>query len=99
MTTTIQTEPSTKASINVRRKLAAERQATREKLSPSQQLAVLDSRLGVGVGAVKERARLQRILTAPAKQPPKQPEVAAETAAVPMQKAEKKGSKKKFKQQ
>lgn len=97
MTTTIQTEPSSKASINVRRKLAAERQATREKLSPSQQLAVLDTRLGVGVGAVKERARLQRLINTPVIKPVKEPEVAAVPVDAP--KAQKKASKKKFKQQ
>jgi len=33
-------------------------------ISPSKQLGILDSRLGVGVGATKERARLHALLTA-----------------------------------
>ncbi len=37
---------------------AIERQDFRAKLSPAEQIAELDKRLGVGVGAVKERARL-----------------------------------------
>jgi len=42
-----------------RRAEAAHRQLKRDQRSPKQQLAKLDSRLGKGVGAVKERARLQ----------------------------------------
>lgn len=38
---------------------AAKRQALRSKLSPSEQLAVLDQRLGSGLGAERERRRLQ----------------------------------------
>lgn len=38
---------------------AKEREAAWRKLSPTQQLTDLDKRLGNGVGAVKQRARLQ----------------------------------------
>jgi len=44
-----------------RRRDAAElREEARAKLSPQQQLERLDALLGEGVGAVKERARLER---------------------------------------
>lgn len=39
---------------------AIDAQAERDKLSPESQLNVLDARLGVGIGAVKERARLHK---------------------------------------
>jgi len=42
-----------------RRAEAAERQAARDALTPRQQLARLDAKLGRGVGARRERARLQ----------------------------------------
>jgi hypothetical protein len=45
-----------------RRASAAERQAAHAQLSPEQKLASLDQRLGAGVGAVKERARILRQL-------------------------------------
>ena len=38
----------------------------RDQRSPEEQIAVLDSRLGVGVGAVRERARLQAQIEAKA---------------------------------
>jgi hypothetical protein len=41
------------------REHAAERTATRDKLTPTQQLRALDYRLGKGGGAVKERRRLE----------------------------------------
>lgn len=37
---------------------AAQRQADRSRRSEEEQLALLDKRLGVGVGAAKERKRL-----------------------------------------
>ena len=42
---------------------AAVRDAEWRKLKPAQQLADLDRRLGKGVGATKQRARLQDRLT------------------------------------
>lgn len=45
-----------------RKKSAAERQQARQSLTPRQQLAILDERLGKGVGAAKERARLQALI-------------------------------------
>lgn len=45
-----------------RKKVAAENQEARSKRSPAEQLKVLDATLGVGVGAVKERARLTKLL-------------------------------------
>jgi hypothetical protein len=46
----------------VRQAEAKERQALRDKRTPQDQLRVLDAKLGVGVGAKKERERLQKLL-------------------------------------
>lgn len=46
----------------LRREEAARLKAERLKRSASDQLAVLDARLGVGVGAVKERKRLMALI-------------------------------------
>ena len=43
-----------------RQEQATERQAFRDKLTNEDQIRVLDRRLGAGVGAVKERARLTK---------------------------------------
>lgn len=45
-----------------RQKEAAVRLEERSKRSPQEQLATLDRTLGVGVGAVRERARLQKLI-------------------------------------
>jgi len=45
-----------------RREKARARQRQRDELTPTQQLAVLDDRLGVGQGAERERARLQALI-------------------------------------
>lgn len=41
---------------------ATERQEYRDSLSPNEQLTRLDTRLGKGIGALKERARLQKLM-------------------------------------
>jgi hypothetical protein len=45
-----------------RREDAAKRQEARNARTPEQQLALLDSRLGAGKGARKERERLQAMI-------------------------------------
>lgn len=45
-----------------RREEAQKRQDAREHRTPEQQLALLDSRLGAGQGARKERARLAALI-------------------------------------
>lgn len=45
-----------------RRRRALERDAERRGRTPEQQLAVLDERLGPGVGAERERARLTALI-------------------------------------
>ena len=46
----------------------AERATERAKRTPSEQLGALDARLGLGEGAVKERARLQYLIENPPQQ-------------------------------
>jgi hypothetical protein len=46
-----------------RKAKAAARSEFWQRLSPQQQLQVLDRRLGVGIGAVKQRARLTAAIT------------------------------------
>lgn len=55
------------AETKIRRDAAMERQAERDKLTPSQQIARLDRILGVGVGATRERAKLNKIISGGAK--------------------------------
>jgi len=50
--------------VTQRREQARFRQALRDKLTPKQQLAVLDERFGKALGAKKERARLQKQIEA-----------------------------------
>ena len=45
-----------------RRIRASERRNVREALTPAQQLSTLDKRLGKGVGAARERTRLQKLI-------------------------------------
>lgn len=45
-----------------KRQAAHARQQLRNALTPAQQLAVLDDRLGVGTGAKRERARLEALI-------------------------------------
>lgn len=52
------------ARIKVAREAAEERQAASAALSPQERLDRLDRKLGKGMGACKERARLQRLLEA-----------------------------------
>tara|TARA_R110002020_G_scaffold202722_1_gene405818 strand:+ start:7028 stop:7207 length:180 start_codon:yes stop_codon:yes gene_type:complete len=48
--------------ILVKRAEAKERQSLRNKLTPEQQLARLDKKLGVDIGAARERARLKGMI-------------------------------------
>lgn len=45
-----------------RREIGEKRNEKWRQLSPQKQLAELDSRLGKGVGAVKQRAKLQKLI-------------------------------------
>ena len=44
-----------------KQKEAGERAAERAERTPAEQLSVLDRRFGVGLGAVRERARLAKL--------------------------------------
>ena len=48
----------------IRREEAEERQTERDKLTPGQQLEILDKRLGRDIGAPKERLKLMRQVVA-----------------------------------
>ena len=45
------------------KKICEENIAAFQALSPKDQLKELDSRLGKGVGAIKQRARLEKVIT------------------------------------
>lgn len=64
-----------------RRICATERQQAWDLLSPEEQLKELDRRLGVNLGAVKQRARLQRAISGIADLPPELQKLAADNAA------------------
>lgn len=46
----------------IKREEAQERNERYRRLTPQQKIAALDARLGKGVGAAKQRARLQELL-------------------------------------
>lgn len=50
------------ARVDVKREEAQERAQVRAKRTPQQQLDLLDARLGKGVGAKKERAKLLKLI-------------------------------------
>ena len=58
-----QTKQRNLARLTQRRKEHEERMTLRSKLSPKEQIERLDWRLGKGVGAKKERSRLQQQLS------------------------------------
>lgn len=47
--------------LDLRREEALKRQESRDKRSTAEQLKLLDEKLGIDVGAIKERTRLMRI--------------------------------------
>ena len=59
------TRKNAKERIEIRRNNAAELKQARDIRTPKQQLEVLDMRLGVGIGAEKERKRLQNLIDNP----------------------------------
>ena len=59
------TRKNAKERIELRRAAASELKQARDARTASQQLEVLDKRLGAGVGAVKERKRLQYLIDNP----------------------------------
>lgn len=63
-----------------RREIEAERLEWWRSLTPARQLAELDRRLGKGVGATRQRARLESLLrkTKPSQEPPKAQETEAQ---------------------
>lgn len=54
-----------RALLDQKRSEAASRRSERASRTPEEQIARLDMLLGVGQGAVAERARLQRLIDAP----------------------------------
>lgn len=78
----------------VRRKAAEERQAKCNALTPEQRLAALDKTFGAGLGAKKERARLQKMLT-DAKTPAPKAELTVQDSTQSIEESPKKTSKKK----
>lgn len=66
---------------DIKAKEAKERQEAWSKMSPQEQLKALDTRLGKGVGAAKQRARLQALNNNP-KRPVHKGEVKHETSHI-----------------
>jgi cell shape-determining protein MreC len=53
---------SKSADRQLKNELAKKRQAERDERSPKEQLEKLDAKLGAGIGAKKERARLEKLI-------------------------------------
>jgi hypothetical protein len=76
-----------------RREEAGVRAAEYMQLTPQQKLERLDRRLGKGVGAVRERARIATVLAAPPKPPPGRAVAEAIVTEKPQVGAKKRGAK------
>lgn len=75
--------------IEIRQDSADRRNADWKSLSPEKQLAELDARLGVGIGAAKQRAKLQaKIDSVPQKKQKQEPTAASDSVTDVKQKRE-----------